>query len=285
MLFRSDAGLHGHGLEELAELHLGHKAQELAELTGKGREKIAFEQVAIADAARYAAARADIALRLALLLKPRLAAEHRAVVYETLERPLIPVLADMERAGIAIAPDFLAKLSNDFAREMAKLETTLHKLAGEPFNLGSPKQLGDILFGKFSLPGGRRTKTGAWSTDADILEELAAQGHEIPARILEWRQLSKLKSTYTDALPAYINPDTGRVHTSYALAATTTGRLSSIEPNLQNIPIRTEEGRRIRRAFVTPEGRSLVSADYSQIELRLLAHIDRKSTRLNSSHT
>jgi DNA polymerase-1 len=156
---------------------------------------------------------------------------------------------------------------------MERLEQECCALAGEPFNLGSPKQLGDILFGKFSLPGGRRTRTGAWSTDADILEELAAAGHDLPARILQWRQWSKLKSTYTDALPGYIHPESGRVHTCYALAATSTGRLSSTEPNLQNIPIRTEEGRRIRRAFIAPEGKSLVSADYSQIELRLLAHI------------
>ena len=266
-------GLHGHGLEELSEAHLHHKPIAFSDVTGKGRERISFDQVAISEATRYAAEHADIALRLHLLLKPRLAAERRTTVYETLERPLISVLADMERAGIAIAPSFLAKLSNDFARDMARLEEECCKLAGEKFNLGSPKQLGDILFDKFSLPGGRRTKTGAWSTDADILEELAAAGHDLPARILEWRQLSKLKSTYTDALPTYVNPTTQRVHTSYALGATTTGRLSSNEPNLQNIPIRTEEGRRIRRAFVAPEGRCLVSADYSQIELRLLAHI------------
>ncbi|HMI98003.1 MAG TPA: DNA polymerase I [Micropepsaceae bacterium] len=268
-----DLGLHGHGLEELSETHLHHKPIALADVTGKGRERISFDQVAILQATRYAAENADIALRLHLLLKPRLVAERRTTVYETLERPLISVLAEMERAGIAIAPSFLAKLSNDFARDMARLEEECCKLAGESFNLGSPKQLGDILFGKFSLPGGRRTKTGAWSTDADVLEELAAAGHDLPARILEWRQLSKLKSTYTDALPTYVNPTTSRVHTSYALGATTTGRLSSVEPNLQNIPIRTEEGRRIRRAFIAPEGRCLVSADYSQIELRLLAHI------------
>jgi len=273
MSYVLDAGLHGHGLGELCEIHLGHAALALTDLVGKGRDKIALERVGIADATRYAAERADAALRLSLLLKARLLAERRVTVYETLERPLVPVLAAMERAGVAIAPDFLAKLSNDFATDMARIEKEAFKLAGEEFNLGSPKQLGDILFGKFSLPGGRRTKTGAWSTDADILEELAAQGHDLPARILEWRQLSKLKSTYTDALPAYIDRATGRVHTSYALASTTTGRLSSIEPNLQNIPIRTEEGRRIRRAFIAPKGRSLISADYSQIELRLLAHI------------
>jgi DNA polymerase-1 len=268
-----DVGLHGHGVEELSEIHLQHKPIALSDIAGKGRDKLSFEQVPIREATRYVAERADIALRLHLLLKPRLVAERRMTVYETLERPLIPVLAEMERTGIAIAPSVLAKLSNDFARDMVRLEQECCKLAGETFNLGSPKQLGDILFGKFSLPGGRRTKTGAWSTDADVLEELAAQGHELPQRILEWRQLSKLKSTYTDALPTYVNPVTGRVHTSYALASTTTGRLSSNEPNLQNIPIRTEEGRRIRRAFIAPEGRCLVSADYSQIELRLLAHI------------
>ena len=273
MSYVLDAGLHGHELDELSELHLGHAPLALADLVGKGRDKLTLDRVGIVEATRYAAEKADTALRLALLLKARLVAERRMTVYETLERPLVPVLAVMERTGIAIAPDFLSKLSNDFATEMVRLEKETYKLAGEEFNLGSPKQLGDILFGKFSLPGGRRTKTGAWSTDADILEELAAQGHDLPARILAWRQLSKLKSTYTDALPAYINSATGRVHTSYALASTTTGRLSSNEPNLQNIPIRTEEGRRIRRAFIAPKGRRLISADYSQIELRLLAHI------------
>jgi DNA polymerase-1 len=268
-----DLGLHGHGLEELSEIHLAHNPIALVDIAGKGRDKLSFEQVPIENATRYVAERADIALRLHLLLKPRLVAERRTTVYETLERPLIGVLAEMERAGIAIAPSFLAKLSNDFAIEMARLEEECCGHAGEKFNLASPKQLGDILFGKFSLPGGRRTKTGAWSTDADILEELAVQGHELPKTILQWRQLSKLKSTYTDALPTYVNATTGRVHTSYALGSTTTGRLSSNEPNLQNIPIRTEEGRRIRRAFIAPEGRCLVSADYSQIELRLLAHI------------
>ena len=273
MSYVLDLGLHGHGLEELSELLLQHTPIALSDIVGKGRDKVPFEHAGFKEATRYAAERADVALRLHALLKPRLIAERRMTVYETLERPLIPVLGDMERTGVAIAPAFLAKLSNDFAREMARLEEECCAHAGEKFNLGSPKQLGDILFGKFSLPGGKRTKTGAWSTDADILEELAAQGHELPRTILQWRQLSKLKSTYTDALPTYVNPRTSRVHTSYALGYTTTGRLSSNEPNLQNIPIRTEEGRRIRRAFVAPEGRCLVSADYSQIELRLLAHI------------
>ena len=273
MSYVLDLGKSAHGLEELSELHLQHKPVALSDLIGKGRDRIPLETVALPQATRFVAERADIALRLNMLLKPRLIAERRTTVYETLERPLVPVLADMELAGIIIAPAALAKLSNDFAREMERLEQECCTLAGEPFNLGSPKQLGDILFGKFSLPGGRRTRTGAWSTDADVLEELAAAGHDLPARILQWRQWSKLKSTYTDALPAYVHPETGRVHTCYALASTSTGRLSSTEPNLQNIPIRTEEGRRIRRAFIAPEGKSLVSADYSQIELRLLAHI------------
>ena len=273
MSYVKDAGLNGHGIEELSEIYLGHKAIALSELLGKGRDKIVFSEVAMEEAKKHAAERADIALRLQALLKPALVAVKRVTVYETLERPLIAGLAEMEHVGIEVDQNFLAKLSNDFAREMDRLETKLYKLAGEKFNLGSPKQLGEILFDKLSLPGGRRTKTGAWSTDADILEGLAAQGHDIPARILEWRQLAKLKSTYSDALPHYINQKTGRVHTSFALAATTTGRLSSIDPNLQNIPIRTEEGRQIRRAFVAPKGRRLISADYSQIELRLLAHI------------
>ncbi len=273
MSYVLDVGKSGHGLEELADTNLQHKAVSLSDLTGKGREKIALQDVPVEQATRFVAERADIALRLNILLKARMVAERRVTVYEKLERPMISVLGEMELAGIVIAPSFLAKLSNDFARELERLEQECCKLAGEEFNLGSPKQLGDILFGKFSLPGGRRTRTGAWSTDADILEELAASGHELPARILEWRQWSKLKSTYTDALPAYVHPETGRVHTCYALASTSTGRLSSTEPNLQNIPIRTEEGRRIRRAFIAPEGKCLVSADYSQIELRLLAHI------------
>jgi len=194
-------------------------------------------------------------------------------VYETLERPLVVVLADMERAGITIDPDFLRKLSNDFAKAQVKLETEIHKKAGGEFNIGSPKQLGDILFGKFKLEGGRKTKTGAWSTDSDVLEDVAAQGHPIAKKVLDWRGLAKLRGTYTDALPTYINEKTGRVHTSYAMAATSTGRLASTDPNLQNIPVRTEEGRRIRQAFIAPKGAKLISADYSQIELRLLAHI------------
>ncbi len=214
-----------------------------------------------------------MALRLWSLLKARLTAEGMHTVYETLERPLPPVLADMERAGVSIDRPMLARLSGDFAQTMARLEDEISAIAGERFNPGSPKQLGDILFGKMGLPGATKTPTGAWSTRANVLEELAEQGHELPQKILDWRQVSKLRSTYTDALPSYVNPKTDRVHTSYALAATTTGRLSSSEPNLQNIPVRTEEGRKIRRAFIAPTGFKLVSADYSQIELRLLAEI------------
>jgi DNA polymerase I len=207
------------------------------------------------------------------VLKPRMAAEHTATVYETLERPLVPVLARMERRGISIDRQVLSRLSGEFAQRASALESEIQTLAGEPLNPGSPKQLGDILFGKFGLPGGTKTKTGQWSTGARVLDDLAEQGHPLPRKILDWRQVSKLKSTYTDALPGYVDARTHRVHTSYALAATPTGRLSSSEPNLQNIPIRNEEGRKIRRAFVATEGRKLVSADYSQIELRLLAEI------------
>jgi DNA polymerase-1 len=273
MSYVLEAGLHGHGMDELSQLHLGHKPITYGEVAGKGKDKVTFDRVDVKAATRYSAEDADVTLRLHALLKPRLAQEMRATVYETLERPLVVVLADMERAGVAIDPDLLRRLSNDFAQDMAKLEKQIHKLAGEDFNIGSPKQLGDILFGKFSLPGGRKTKTGAWSTDADALEGLAAQGHDIAQKVLDWRQLAKLRGTYTDALPAYINPETGRVHTSFAMASTSTGRLASTDPNLQNIPIRTEAGRRIRTAFVAPKATRLISADYSQIELRLLAHI------------
>ena len=263
--------LHGHGMDELSEKYLGHTPISFADVAGKGKEKVTFDCVPIAEATRYSAEDADVTLRLWMLLKPRLAAKAKRTVYETLERPLVPVLADMERAGIAIDPDLLRKLSNDFAQiDMAALETEIHKLAGETFNVGSPKQLGEILFGKFSLPGGKKTKTGAWSTDADVLEDMAAQGHDLPKKVLDWRQLAKLRGTYTDALPTYINPQTGRVHTSFAMAAAATGRLASTDPNLQNIPIRTQEGRRIRQAFIAPKGSKLISADYSQIELRLL---------------
>ena len=245
----------------------------MSEVAGSGRNFVGLARVPIDRAREYAAENADIIMRLWRVLKPRLAAEAVASVYERLERQLVRPLAHMERRGVAVDRDMLSRLSGEFAQGMGRLEDEVAKLVGAPFNLGSPKQLGDILFGQMGLPGGKKTATGAWSTTASVLEDLAAEGHALPGRVLEWRQLSKLKSTYTDALPGFVNPSTGRVHTSYALAATTTGRLSSSEPNLQNIPVRTEAGRKIRRAFVAPKGRKLISADYSQIELRLLAHI------------
>jgi DNA polymerase I len=273
MSYVVDAGRGAHTLDELAGRHLSHSAVNLAEVVGKGRDKVPFETVEIVRACPYCAEIPDLTLRLWGVLKARLAAESMTTVYETLERPLVPVLARMERCGITIDRQILARLSGDFAQTMARLEDEIAALAGERFNLGSPKQLGDILFGKMGLPGATKTPTGAWSTRANVLEELAEQGHALPEKLLEWRQVSKLRSTYTDALPSYVNPDSGRVHTSYALAATTTGRLSSSEPNLQNIPIRREDGRKIRRAFIAAPGHKLVSADYSQIELRLLAEI------------
>jgi len=269
-----DGGLAGvHELDELSERFLGHKPIRLNEVTGSGRNLVGFARVTIDRATEYAGENADVIMRLWRTLKPRLATERVTTVYETLERPLVPVLARMERRGVAIDRHMLSRLAGDFAQSMARLEDEIAKMVGAPFNPGSPKQLGDILFGQMGLPGGKRTATGAWSTTASVLEDLAAEGHPLPARVLEWRQVSKLKSTYADALPDFVNPSTGRVHTSYALAATTTGRLSSSEPNLQNIPVRTEEGRKIRRAFVAPAGHKLISADYSQIELRLLSHI------------
>ncbi|MBO9506764.1 DNA polymerase I [Thalassospira sp. A3_1] len=268
-----DGTSHGHGMDELAELHLDYKPIKFSDVCGSGKTQITFDQVPLDKALDYAAEDADITLRLHRLLKPRIAQEHMASVYETLDRPLVPVLAKMESLGIRIDADKLKTLSNDFAKRMAALEETIHEMAGEPFNLGSPKQLGEILFEKMSLPGGKKTKTGAWQTGADVLEALAAQGHDLPTKILEWRQLSKLKSTYTDALAHHINPETGRVHTSYGQTNVNTGRLSSNDPNLQNIPIRSEEGRKIRTAFISEPGCKLISADYSQIELRLLAHV------------
>jgi DNA polymerase-1 len=273
MSYTLDAGRNAHGLELLAERWLGHAVIGYGDLTGSGKNKLAFDQIAIDRATEYSAESADVILRLWRVLKPRLVAERMNAVYETLERPLISVLARMERRGISIDRQVLSRLSGDFAQTAARVEAELQELAGEPINVGSPKQIGDILFGKMSIPGGTKTKTGAWSTSAQILDELAEQGHEFAKKILEWRQVSKLKSTYTDALPVYVHPQTHRVHTTYALAATTTGRLSSNEPNLQNIPVRTEDGRKIRRAFIATPGHKLVSADYSQIELRLLAEI------------
>jgi len=268
-----DAGRAKHDQESLAESWFGHKAIGFTELTGTGKNRILYDQVPIDKATEYAAERADIALRLWRVLKPRLMAYRVNTVYETLERPLVSVLARMERRGISIDRQVLSRLSGEFAQTAARVEAEIQKMAGEPVNPGSPKQLGDIMFGKMGLPGGAKTKTGAWSTSAQILDELAEAGHEFPKHILEWRQVTKLKSTYTDSLPEYVNPQTHRVHTTYALAATTTGRLSSNEPNLQNIPVRTEDGRKIRKAFIAAKGHKLVSADYSQIELRLLAEI------------
>ncbi len=268
-----DAGLTDHGMDVLSEKFFHHKPLAFGEVAGSGRTFIGFARVPIDKATEYAAEDADVTLRLWNVLKPRLPAERMTSVYEALERPMVEVLARMEARGISIDRAILSRLSGEFAQDMARLEAEIFELAGESFNLGSPKQLGDILFGKMGLSGARKTATGAWSTAAGVLEDLAEEGNQFAGRILDWRQLSKLKSTYTDALPGYVNPRTHRVHTSYALAATTTGRLSSSEPNLQNIPIRTEAGRKIRRAFIAPPGHKLISADYSQIELRLLAHI------------
>ncbi|MBV1701835.1 MAG: DNA polymerase I [Hyphomicrobiales bacterium] len=270
-----DAGkeIAGHGMDALSQQFLGHTPISYNDVTGTGKNRINFAQVPLEKACEYSAEDADVTLRLWQVLKPRLTAEAMNTVYTTLERDMPQVLARMERRGIAIDRTILARLSGEFAQEMARLEIEIHQIAGEPFNLGSPKQLGDILFGRMGLPGGRKTATGAWSTAANVLDELAEQGNVLAARILEWRQIAKLKSTYSDALPTFVNPGTGRVHTSYALAATTTGRLSSSDPNLQNIPVRNEAGRKIRKAFIATPGHQLISADYSQIELRVLAHV------------
>ena len=272
MSYALHAGLHGHGMDTLSEEYLGHKPIPIKDLIGSGKSARTFDLVPIDDAARYAAEDADITLRLWQTLRPRLHRAQVTAVYEVLERPLVPVLAVMERTGILVDRDTLSRMSNAFAQKMAALEAEIHDLAGETFNVGSPKQLGEILFEKMALEGGKRGKNGAWGTGADVLEDLATE-HDLPGRVLDWRQLSKLKSTYTDALQDHINPDTGRVHTSYVQTGANTGRLSSTDPNLQNIPIRTEEGRRIREAFVAGPGNVLVSLDYSQIELRILAHI------------
>jgi DNA polymerase-1 len=272
MSYAMHAGLHNHGMDALSEAYLGHKPIPIKDLLGSGKGQKTFDQVPIGDAVRYAAEDADVTLRLWQAFKPNLHRAKVTTVYETLERPLVPVLADMEMAGIQVDRDTLSRMSNAFAQKMAQLEDEIQTLAGEKFNVGSPKQLGEILFDKMSLPGGEKGKTGAYATGADVLEDLATE-HELPGRVLDWRQLSKLKSTYTDALQDHINPETGRVHTSYSISGAVTGRLASTDPNLQNIPVRSEEGRRIREAFVAPPGRMLVSLDYSQIELRILAHI------------
>ncbi len=271
--FVQHAGAHSHGLDDLAELHLHHKPIPYDEVTGTGRGRLPFSQVPIDRATAYAAEAADITLRLWQTLRPQLRADKSLALYEQLERRLLPILLDMERAGIKVDAADFRRMSQDFDERMVVMERDIHKHAGEPFNVGSGKQLGEILFERMRLPGGRRMKTGAWGTDAVVLQALAEQGHALPAKVLEWRQLAKLKSTYADALVEEINPETGRVHTSFAMAIASTGRLSSTDPNLQNIPIRTEEGSRIRRAFIAEPGHVLVSADYSQIELRLLAHV------------
>ena len=266
------AGLHGHGMDTLSERYLSHTPIPIKPLLGTGKSAITFDKVPLVDAVKYAAEDADITLRLWQLFKPQLHRVGVTKVYETLERPLVPVLAAMERSGVKVDRDTLSRMSNAFAQKMAGLEDEIYELAGRKFNVGSPKQLGEILFDEMGLEGGKKGKTGAYATGADVLEDLATE-HDLPARVLDWRQLSKLKSTYTDALQDHINPDTGRVHTSYSIAGASTGRLASTDPNLQNIPIRSEEGRRIREAFVAEPGKALVALDYSQIELRILAHI------------
>ncbi|MGY9037592.1 MAG: DNA polymerase I [Rhodobacterales bacterium] len=266
------AGLHGHGMDTLSERYLSHTPIPIKPLLGSGKSAITFDKVPLADAVKYAAEDADITLRLWQLFKPQLHRVEVTKVYETLERPLVPVLAAMERSGVKVDRDTLSRMSNAFAQKMAGLEDEIYQLAGRKFNVGSPKQLGEILFDEMALEGGKKGKTGAYATGADVLEDLATE-HDLPARVLDWRQLSKLKSTYTDALQDHINPDTGRVHTSYSIAGASTGRLASTDPNLQNIPIRSEEGRRIREAFVAEKGKVLIALDYSQIELRILAHI------------
>jgi len=268
-----EAGLHGHGMDELSRLWLGHEPISFKSVTGTGKAQKSFDQIGLEAATPYAAEDADVTLRLHQTLRPRLAKDNLLTVYETLERPLPAVLAQMECAGIKVDQERLRQLSHEFALRMNDLEIKAQEIVGHPFNLASPKQIGDILFGELGLPGGKKTATGAWSTDAAVLEDLALTGHALPKVLLDWRQLAKLRGTYTEALVAAIAPRTGRVHTSFSLASTTTGRLSSSDPNLQNIPVRTEEGRKIRQAFIAEPGHVLISADYSQIELRLLAHI------------
>ena len=273
MSYAFESGDVGHGMDELSDRHLGHKPITYKSVTGSGRSAVTFDRVPIDRACHYAAEDADITLRLWMLFRQKLLRSRKMTVYETLERPLVPVLLAMENEGVVVDRNVLQRLSSEFAASQGRIETDIQALAGGAFNIGSPKQLGDILFGRMGLTGGRKTATGAWSTDSDVLEDLAAQGVELARRVLDWRQLSKLRSTYTEALPNFINPRTNRVHTCYAMASTSTGRLSSSDPNLQNIPVRTDEGRRIRTAFVAKLGHRLVSADYSQIELRVLAHV------------
>ena len=271
MSYAMNAGVHNHGMDVLSERYLDHNPISIKTLLGTGKSAITFDRVPLEDAVKYAAEDADVTLRLWQQFKPELHRAQVTTVYETMERPLVPVLAKMEMAGVKVDRDTLSRMSNAFAQKMAGLEAELHELAGERFNVQSPAQVGEILFDKMSLQGGKKTKTGQWSTPADVLEDLATE-HDFPARVLDYRQLQKLKSTYTDSLQDHINAKTGRVHTSYAIAGANTGRLASTDPNLQNIPVRTEDGRRIREAFIAEPGKVLVSLDYSQIELRILAH-------------
>ncbi len=271
--FVLDAGKHNHGMDDLAKLYLGQETIKFSDVAGSGAKRVSFDKVPIDKARDYAAEDADVTLQLWARFKPRLATEHMVGLYETIERPLIPVLLGMETAGIKIDAPRLRTLSAEFEKRMLELEQEIHKIAGRPFNVGSPKQLGEILFDEQNLPGGKRNKNGSWATDVSILEDLAAQGHALPVKIMEHRQISKLKGTYTDALVRELDAKTGRVHTSYQMTGAATGRLASTDPNLQNIPVRTEEGRKIRQAFIAEQGHKLLSADYSQIELRLLAHV------------
>ena len=268
-----DGGLHGHGMDKLARIFLDLDTIKYSDVTGTGKARVTFDLVPLDKALDYAAEDADITGRLHRVLKPRLVEESMVTVYETLERPLVPILRDMERRGIRVDGKELKRLSDDFGKRLGGLEEEIHRMVGHEFNIGSPKQLGQVLFDELGLSGGKKGKTGAYGTSAEVLEALIDHGHDLPARVLDWRQLAKLKSTYSDALMEQINPATGRVHTSYSQAGVSTGRLASSDPNLQNIPIRTEEGRKIRRAFVADKGMMLLSADYSQIELRLLAHV------------
>ncbi len=271
--FVLDGGKHGHGMDELAERYLNQKTIKFSDVAGSGAKQVSFDKVPLDKALEYAAEDADVTMQLWAQLKPRIAAEHMVAMYETIERPLIPVLLGMEGAGIKVDATELRRLSAEFEKRLAALEIELHKIAGREFNVSSPKQLGEILFDEQKLPGGKRNKNGSWATDASVLDDLAAQGHALPVKILEHRQLAKLKGTYTDALVRELDPKTNRVHTSYHMTGAATGRLASTDPNLQNIPVRTEEGRKIRHAFIAEKGCQLLSADYSQIELRLLAHV------------
>ena len=273
-----------HGLDHLALNLLQVQTIKYEDLCGKGAKQISFAEVPPEAACAYASEDADICLRLWMMYRPRLAREGVSSVYERLERPLIPILAEMEKTGIVVDDNILRRLSNDFATRIVELEAIIHEHAGSSFNIASPKQLGEILFDQMGLEGGKKSKTGAWSTGADVLEDLAANGVAIAQSVLDYRQLAKLKSTYTDALMKSINPDSGRVHTSYSMVGASTGRLSSSDPNLQNIPIRTHEGRQIRTAFVARKGYKLISADYSQIELRLVAHVAGEESMIAAFH-